>query len=420
MASTTAEAEALARRCEAAGFVVERTTNGYRVLGDNGATVGWHFTPSDHRAQRNRMRDLEKLGLFEREAALAAKAKEERKVVLAADRAKAAKKATTARVSDDAPFAVPGARTTARPTTKAGREADALRRAQGEYAMADDEDWIFRKHPAEAARKFIVTPDLAQRMLDCAEGNRRKRIRHVDEIAAAMSENRFIFTHQGVAFDTSGKFFDGQHRCQAIVDSGKAQPLWVFVGVDPRAVHFVDQHARRSGTDALTMGRGTPPPNIAAVSAVVRFVWIRDHAEPGQWKSTYMDNELLAKEYDADPSGYIYAVRTAGAARQLHKGYTNTPVAALLYIAIRQGAKVHDIEQFIHHYKTGEDLGSGHPVLALRRRADLYSDRSGHVINRKIQFGEWVMAWNAYVEGRKLTTFNHKLDDPIPPIAVRK
>lgn len=395
-------AEELAERCRKVGFNVVRTRDGYRVEGPDGMTAGWHITPSDNRWRRKCLAALNRMGLNSREQKVGIHEERKRKAVLAADRdANDAKtKATIA---------------------KAQKAAVALRRVAGEYATFDETEaaWILRKHSAPASRAYLVTPSLAAKMLKRNVDNRPRRERHMKALRTAMREGSFVFTHQGVAFDTDGVFFDGQHRCQAIVDTDVAQMLWVFVGVDTRAVHFVDQHARRSGSDALTMGDNRVA-NATAVAALIRFVYGYDHAEPTMWAHVAVDNERTTKEFEANGEDYIWAVKNARSARQAWPGYTATPIGGLLYILKRRGASLHDIDDFLSKFKTGEDLSSGHPILLLRRQANKYDDMQGHAVRPKIQFGEWVIAWNAYAQGRKLLVFNHRLDDPIPPIAVRE
>lgn len=52
----------LVKHLESEGARLQRTTKGYRVLGDNGQTVGFHLTASDTRATQNLRADLKRLG----------------------------------------------------------------------------------------------------------------------------------------------------------------------------------------------------------------------------------------------------------------------------------------------------------------------------------------------------------------------
>jgi hypothetical protein len=55
---------ALARLAEQQGFRVRQTRSGWTVYGKDGtSTVGFHRTPSDHRAYRNARADLKRIGV---------------------------------------------------------------------------------------------------------------------------------------------------------------------------------------------------------------------------------------------------------------------------------------------------------------------------------------------------------------------
>lgn len=393
--------EQTAARAEAVGFVVTRTKEGYRVLGPEGKTQGWHrtITPA---AKRKVMTALNSWGLAEREAKIAAREERERAAVLAADR-----KANEARITET----VKAAKKTSRPAYKAA----------GEYAIHDDESWPLRKHPSPACRLMFITPMLAAKMLTFNSANRKLRRRHTDNLAEDMADSRFVLTHQGVAFDTDGILLDGQHRLQAMVDSNTSLPMFVFVGIDPAARAFIDVHARRSNSDVLTMN-GISIPSVANVVALIRTVYVYKAEPTGQrWGATRIDSQRILEAYQADPEGYATAVREANAARNARGGYTSSALGGVIYIARTRGASEDDIDEFYRGYKTGVDLSHQHPLLALRRQAEANAETKGHHVKPKLQFGQVLMAWNAFQEGRKITTVRtHRLDDPFPPFSIRK
>lgn len=54
----------LPRAAEKQGFRTRRTRNGWVVYSNDGkGTAGFHLTPSDHRAYRNAVADLRKIGV---------------------------------------------------------------------------------------------------------------------------------------------------------------------------------------------------------------------------------------------------------------------------------------------------------------------------------------------------------------------
>jgi hypothetical protein len=274
------------------------------------------------------------------------------------------------------------------------------------------------KHPSPACRLMLVTPALAEMMLERNTHNRPTKSRHLKGLRHAAVEGHFMLTHQGIAFDSNGVLCDGQHRLRMISETEIGQYLFVFVGIDPEAFQYIDTHAKRSGSDTLATRGNVKYANNAA--ALARFIHVYDHYSPNAWGQAIVDNGDVAKTYDADPENMTWACAEASKTRIAHKGFSPNAIAGLIYLVRRQGATLQDIEDFLYGYRTGEDLRRGHPILALRREADKNRDRMGTAVKMKIQFGQWVMAWNATQEGRQMSALTHRLDDALPPLSIRK
>lgn len=96
-----------------------------------------------------------------------------------------------------------------------------------------------------------VTPEQARIWLQSNLNNRRIRENHLNRLIHDMNSDRYLITHQGVAFDTDGRLLDGQHRLLAIARSGKAQMLLVTTGLPAHAQTQVDGGAKRAASDFL-------------------------------------------------------------------------------------------------------------------------------------------------------------------------
>lgn len=392
--SRYAWSENIAARCEAVGFVVTQTKEGYRVLGPEGETQGWHrtITPA---AKRKVMSTLNRWGLTEREAKIKNR---DRAAVLAADR-----KANADRLQETVAIA----KKTSRPAYKAA----------GEYAIHDDDTWPLRKHPSPACRLMYVTPELADKMLAFNQHNRRMSKAHELNLRRDMESDEFILTHQGVAFDTNGVLLDGQHRLTAISQSGKTLILFVFVGIDPRAFAYIDIHRKRSSRDVLEMDSA---PNAAVLGSVVRMVYLVDNYEVSEWMRAGINNRTVSAMYSADKERYDWATREAHNMVQAWRGFPASGIGALLYLAAKRGASGNDLTEFIDTYKWGENINREHPISVLRRYAKDYAEDKSRRVRNTILFGQLVMAWNAVQEGRTLRTLHRRYDDPIPPLSIRK
>jgi hypothetical protein len=67
-----------------------------------------------------------------------------------------------------------------------------------------------------------VTPELAARWLKNNFRNRSVREDVVSAYARDMANGRWVYTHQGIAFNDRDELIDGQHRLHAVILSGLA------------------------------------------------------------------------------------------------------------------------------------------------------------------------------------------------------
>ena len=97
-----------------------------------------------------------------------------------------------------------------------------------------------------------ITPKVASRYLQANTGNRPLRRTSVEQLARAMLRNEWRLTHQGIAFSASGRLLDGQHRLQAVVDSGVSVQMVIVRGLPDDAFMAMDIGNRRTTADVLS------------------------------------------------------------------------------------------------------------------------------------------------------------------------
>jgi hypothetical protein len=97
--------------------------------------------------------------------------------------------------------------------------------------------------------------------------NRHQDPTRIRILADDMEGDRFIETHEGVAFDEGGNLIDGQHRLEAIVLSGMPQELVVVWGVPREAIKVIDSGKPRSIADVLRIEGSRASSTHAAIAA---------------------------------------------------------------------------------------------------------------------------------------------------------
>lgn len=118
-----------------------------------------------------------------------------------------------------------------------------------------------------------ITPAIAKAYLLKNDNNRPLRQNHIRLLASDIKNGDWQITHQGIAFDSTGRLIDGQHRLHAIIQAGVGIQILVTRGCSSSSFSILDRGANRTPSDiigwpkritetisfALTVSFGTNP-----------------------------------------------------------------------------------------------------------------------------------------------------------------
>lgn len=97
-----------------------------------------------------------------------------------------------------------------------------------------------------------IDPTLAAALLAYnRKNNRKQRPIAIERFSRDMIENRWRFTHEGIAFNTIAELVDGQHRLTCCINTGITFTTLVFFGFDEMEV--VNTGTTRDATAAATI-----------------------------------------------------------------------------------------------------------------------------------------------------------------------
>jgi len=105
----------------------------------------------------------------------------------------------------------------------------------------------------ETAVFEVIDKALASKYLEKNEDNRRTRKWYASALSSAMQRGEWITTHQGIAFDETGRLIDGQHRLEAIVNSDLKIKMLVARGLSEKAFSVLDSGMKRTIADQTKM-----------------------------------------------------------------------------------------------------------------------------------------------------------------------
>ncbi len=96
-----------------------------------------------------------------------------------------------------------------------------------------------------------ITKRKAVEMLKRNEGNRPIRRSRVTKLAEAMRRGEWKFNGESIKVNCDGRIADGQHRLEAVVESGVTIDTLVVRGLPADCFDTMDQGASRTISDVL-------------------------------------------------------------------------------------------------------------------------------------------------------------------------
>jgi hypothetical protein len=232
-----------------------------------------------------------------------------------------------------------------------------------------------------------VTPTIAKRWLEAnSETNRPLSVSVAREYATEMVEGRWLLTHQGPAFDTSGKLIDGQHRLAAVVLAGVTVPMTVTYGADPETYTVLDIGRRRTPAHVI---QGS---NVTIKAAAARFLL---DAEPGRLGyTTRLHNRDAVRVVEEHP----VIEQAARLAREVYKNTRiSQPMMCALLVRVLESKAAPLADEWCTGLATGSNLGPTDARLLLRNRwaldGSIFTGGGGRRIAALYLI---VRAWNAW------------------------
>jgi hypothetical protein len=253
--------------------------------------------------------------------------------------------------------------------------------------------------PGIDMRSVMLTPYVAEKLLKANTHNRKISASVVQRYVNEINNDEWMLSAQGIGFDRDGILCDGQHRLQAIFDSGKTVPMLIVYGLAPRSQEKVDRQRKRSLFDVFYLaGYAERKKDVQ----IAMFIAIMNTGNVWGAAASVPDSEVkncLNCHRDAINSivgGWDKNVRGIG-----RIGFLSACV--LFYEIDAKKALL-----FLNQVKTGTMLTLDDPAMRLRKY--LLSE-AGYVKSTvkhsgglgRIDFKKSIFAINAFLEGRKIT-----------------
>ena len=278
-----------------------------------------------------------------------------------------------------------------------GARQQSLDTVAGEAAVALDKPK--RAAPKEMILELMtVTPELARGWLDRGGANRKLVPNRVETYAAAMRRGEWQVTGDTIKLDSESRVRDGQHRLEAIFQSGIPIQTWVARNVPEAAFDVMDIGRSRTAADLLGM-HGVASKNETASAArglivIERFgrlyVSQRDTAARPSAKEQ-LDYALGHPELEQ-------TVRLASALSR--SGFIGGGGLWATALTLLYRIDVEATEQFVEHLVEGDNLSRDSSILKLRNmfRAN-YVKWDNSAKGRESLLALVIKGWNLWRRG---------------------
>lgn len=249
--------------------------------------------------------------------------------------------------------------------------------------------------------RVTLTPAVAKLLLDANPMNRRMSPVNLSTIRVDIEGGRFVFNGEPIIVAKTGELNDGQHRCQAVCDSGVPIETAMVFGLPRETRLTVDGGKVRRAADRLDQ---LGYENTTLLGSVARYMWQVEHLgvvqrggakRDGRWP-THADIRDMADKYGAlvkEISAKAKHLSKLGPPSWLATGYI------LLALVDRPKAM-----EFFDRLSDGSGLDADDPIWVLRER--LLEEKRKSKRMEPEDFIEIVLrAWNAWRRGERQSKF---------------
>jgi hypothetical protein len=262
-----------------------------------------------------------------------------------------------------------------------------------------------------------VTPAMAAEWLATMPSNRTLNEKSLRKLTSEIDGGLWRLNGEAIIIDAAGALRDGQHRCEAVVRTGKTIQSVVARGVDANFISTIDSGRSRTAGDFLAIQGVTHYNHVAAAINALAFYKVQSYAGLGvKSKGTNMRSfrqgvsltpQQIAIALDHNPGLMESVTRMVG--HPHIKKFPVTAVATIHYLAHDVGQQRHDADKWMDSMLLGTDMPGDSPVLMVRNALI-----GGRIKTAGRQLYQLARSYNWMVDNRTVT----KLPAIMNPVAV--
>jgi hypothetical protein len=247
----------------------------------------------------------------------------------------------------------------------------------------------------------LVTPAMAKEWLSTRYENERPLHKNkIRAFARDMDENNWYFIGDVIRFSPGGeRLMDGQHRLQAIIDSGKAQWFGI-VNLPEEARSGIDTGSARTLGELLHMGNHV---HGRVVAAIARRVLIYRNGQQATSGGKYLPTHAEGLQFAEQNTRLLkkaaeLGIRVTGRKAALPVAASSLGAAYFLCAQVDE----EQADEVFGRIVSGLGLTQGDPVAAYRNRAVRMMEQFRNKMSPDDAFRFAIVTWNHVRNGNKI------------------
>ena len=240
----------------------------------------------------------------------------------------------------------------------------------------------------------MVTPAMAKKWLAHNTHNRHLFKPWASQLARDMTSGKWRTTHEGIAFGPNGILLDGQHRLQAVVESGKTIKMLVCRGLDVGSQLVCGGGKKRKAFEQITLG-GSIGSVDTADEATARSM-LRGYGSATKPTAQELE-DFIGRHREAIQFAKVNIHR-----RRMIPGISTGAVRAVVARAW-YSAEIPTLMHFCDVLTGGEPRTGDGVITLLWRAIIIENNQPRRTFSHKDRYAKTERALHAYLQGEKLT-----------------
>jgi hypothetical protein len=238
-----------------------------------------------------------------------------------------------------------------------------------------------------------LTPVLASLLLEKNDGNRNIFRSNCEAIKNDILGGRWMFNGESIVVSATGRLLDGQHRCEAVIQTKTPIMVTLAFGAKDEARFTIDIGKPKSAANFLHMKGYTDTNNLAATIAL-----ILEYQKSGNIPHSFTRATKTQIVQSADDlKGVQASVDIANGATK--RGLGSRSILAFCHYVFKKRAGVVAADEFMTKLIDGDSLRKGDPIYHLRDRLLTMRGNTQPSLRAAIVF----RAWNHWRLGETVT-----------------